>query len=728
MKKLFISIAALFLILNSFGQTWSELGGLNSLSANSYIYSICKNSSNTIFAAGNFTNANGTKYVAKFNGTSWIELGSANPLNANAFIYTICSDAAGNIYAAGDFTNASGNRYVAKFDGTNWTELGGNNSLAANGTIYKVFADAAGNVYAGGFFMNGLNNRYVAKFNGTSWSELGGQNSLITNGNIFGICSDGSGNIYAAGQFTNATFNKYVAKFNGSTWSEVGGTNALAANSDIFTLFCDQSNNLYVGGAFNVGSGFEVEKYNGSTWSVLGGTNTLLANDFIQSISSDASGNVYVAGNFTNSSGNRYVAKFNGTAWSELGGNNLLAANGNIKAVIVDGNGIVYAGGLFSNINSTKYVAFYGCLGNVNPSVVISTPSLTVCQGSQVTITANPANGGLTPNYNFKVNGLSVQNSGINTYVTTGLSNGNTISCVMTSSLTSCISTQNATSNNLIMTVNSAVTPYVSISANPAGSVCINTLVTISASQTNGGSNPVYTFKINGTTVQNNNSNSYTSSSFVNNDVINVILNSTASCATSTTANSNSDTMHINNPAPPLVSITANPSGIISAGTSVTFTANTSTPGSNPVYTFKINSTIYQSSSANTFTTTALHNNDTVKCILTTNANCLTTNTATSNQIIENVGSVGIEGIQSNDWVIISPNPVSNQICISSNSENKIYEIDICNLLGQILISSKSTEGFDSKTIDLSALSSGIYLVKIFNHTENSLIKKFVKK
>ena len=67
-------------------------------------------------------------------------------MSANARIRSVCSDAAGNIYTAGDFTNASGNCYIAKYDGTSWSELGGLNGLSANFPIHSVTVDAAGNV------------------------------------------------------------------------------------------------------------------------------------------------------------------------------------------------------------------------------------------------------------------------------------------------------------------------------------------------------------------------------------------------------------------------------------------------------------------------------------------------------------------------------------------------------------------------------------------------------
>ena len=56
--------------------------------------------------------------VAKLEGRTWSEVGGSNAFFANHPINIVISDLAGNIYAAGDFTNASGNYYVAKYSAT----------------------------------------------------------------------------------------------------------------------------------------------------------------------------------------------------------------------------------------------------------------------------------------------------------------------------------------------------------------------------------------------------------------------------------------------------------------------------------------------------------------------------------------------------------------------------------------------------------------------------------
>ncbi len=77
------------------------------------------------------------------------------------------------------------------------------------------------------------------------------------------------------------------------------------------------------------------------------------------------------------------------------------------------------------------------------------------------------------------------------------------------------------------------------------------------------------------------------------------------------------------------IAASANP---ICPGTSVTFTATPSNGGAGPLYQWKLNNVNQGSNSATaTYTTSSLVNGDAVKVVLTSNAACLTTTTATSN-------------------------------------------------------------------------------------------------
>ncbi len=89
---------------------------------------------------------------------------------------------------------------------------------------------------------------------------------------------------------------------------------------------------------------------------------------------------------------------------------------------------------------------------SVTPSIVISTNSTTVCQGATTLFTATPTNGGATPSYQWKVNGV---NAGTNsaTFTTSALTTGQIVTCVLTSNA-NCASPNTASSNGLSMVVN----------------------------------------------------------------------------------------------------------------------------------------------------------------------------------------------------------------------------------------------------------------------------------
>gem|GEM_PF-1762009 len=104
-------------------------------------------------------------------------------------------------------------------------------------------------------------------------------------------------------------------------------------------------------------------------------------------------------------------------------------------------------------------------LNKVSLSVTISTPSDTVCQGTPVLFNAHPVNEGLTPIYQWKVNGV---NSGANSFTFSYTPvNNDVVSCVLTSSYTACTTNNPATSNAVTMTVINNLIAVVSITAVP---------------------------------------------------------------------------------------------------------------------------------------------------------------------------------------------------------------------------------------------------------------------
>ena len=266
----------------------------------------------------------------------------------------------------------------------------------------------------------------------------------------------------------------------------------------------------------------------------------------------------------------------------------------------------------------------------VNPnsgvSISITSTAITVCQGTLVQFTAFPVNGGTSPFFQWKVNGI---NSGTDSpsfsYIPL---NNDQVNCELTTSLRGCITNNPALSNAITMVVNPNLTVRISISpdANP---VCQGTPVHCTAIPLNGGTAPSYQWKLNG----NNAGSNSADFSFVplNNDQVSCELTSSLTgCVLNNPAMSNVINMVVN----PIftVSITISPdANPVCKGTSVQFTAIPVNPGSAPSYQWKVNN-------GNTGTSNPLfnyipQNGDQVYCTLLSDLLCAINNPANSNVI-----------------------------------------------------------------------------------------------
>jgi gliding motility-associated-like protein len=291
------------------------------------------------------------------------------------------------------------------------------------------------------------------------------------------------------------------------------------------------------------------------------------------------------------------------------------------------------------------------------PTVSISAnPTGMVCTGNSITYTATTTNtGSNTVTYNFFVNGQTVQSGAAATYLYSNPVNGATVQCnITTTGSNACSNVNTASSNVLTVTINNTLaTPNVTLAASSNNAVCAGTAITFTATATNtGGGSISYNFWVDGTSVQNNNSNSYTSSSLTNGQVVSCVINiSNGACLTSSTATSNSITTTI---LPiPNVSINVVPTTTnICAGSNVTFTATATNGGGNPIYQWQVNNTNVGSNSTQ-FNSATLQNNDVVTCSVVSNATC-----ASSTAIISNSINIQVTA------------PVTPTITIASNVNN----------------------------------------------------------
>ncbi|HEX7905243.1 MAG TPA: FG-GAP-like repeat-containing protein [Chitinophagaceae bacterium] len=265
------------------------------------------------------------------------------------------------------------------------------------------------------------------------------------------------------------------------------------------------------------------------------------------------------------------------------------------------------------------------------PSVSISSSTTTACSGTNVSFTAVPVHGGTNPSYQWQVNGV---NTGTNSSVFNSsiLPDGAQVKVIMTSNAT-CVTTTTATSNTLSVVITPSITPSVNISGT-ATTICAGESVTFTATPTNGGVAPSYQWQVNGANAGTN-SNTFTSTTLTNGAQLKVIMTSNATCVTATTATSNTVTMTVNPIATPAVSIIAS-STAICPGNPVTFTAAPTNGGPNPSYQWQVNG-INAGTNSNVFTTSSLTGAEQVQVIMTSNANCISTPTATSNTLVLSV-------------------------------------------------------------------------------------------
>ena len=183
----------------------------------------------------------------------------------------------------------------------------------------------------------------------------------------------------------------------------------------------------------------------------------------------------------------------------------------------------------------------------------------------------------------------------------------------------------------------STIAPSITIST-PVASICPGTSITFTAIPRYGGTTPLFQWRVNGASVgTNSSSNTYTSSTLVNGDIVSCVLTSNVSCASTTTANSNNIPITVGNSVVPAIAIFATAESLCGSNP-IVFAATTNNGGTTPSYQWKLNGANVGNNS-NTYSLATVAIGDAVNCIMTSNAGCLSTTTATSNTVLLNANS-----------------------------------------------------------------------------------------
>ncbi|GAA4466461.1 hypothetical protein GCM10023093_20650 [Nemorincola caseinilytica] len=164
----------------------------------------------------------------------------------------------------------------------------------------------------------------------------------------------------------------------------------------------------------------------------------------------------------------------------------------------------------------------------LTPSVSIAaSPGLTVCEGSNVTLSAVPVNGGAAPAYLWTKNGINVATGPTYTYVP---DSGDVVRVTLYSSHP-CRTADSVVSSDATIAVVPLVSPSVTLTASPGTTISPGQTVTLTATAAGAGPAPVYQWSLNSVPMPGATTNTLVRSSFVNGDLVTVRVTSSGSCA-----------------------------------------------------------------------------------------------------------------------------------------------------------------------------------------------------
>ena len=563
------------------------------------------------------------------------------------FSLGITVDAAGNLYltqpdqhlvrkinSLGIITTVAGN-------GTpGYSGDGGPATSAQLNKPIAVLIDDAGNVY-----ISNANAQVIRKINALGIiSTFAGTGSIGYSGDggpalsaqfsvnsPMGMVKDACGNIYVA-DYQNSVIRKInpagiIETIVGNGTNGIGGNGGPALSAELWFpigMAVDPQGNIYI---LDVNNNNIRKVSNPVTSSI-----TLQPQD----VNLCNIGNTSFTINANNASG--YLWQVNtGSGWADLTDN------------------IIYSGVTTNTLNITGAIASmsnyqFRCIVKtmacgelfsdpagltittaLAPSITIAAPAISICQGIHVTFTATPQNGGSSPSYQWTKNGLNIGTNS-SSFTDINLNDGDIIECILTSS-NSCVATNTASSNKIVMQVTAPVTPSVSIAAS-ATTVCSGTAVSFTSTALNGGTNPVYTWFKNGVNLFYN-SPVYTDNTLNDQDEIMCVMRSNAPCPSSSLVISNAIFVNVTSRISPTITIST-PSTSVCPGNPVTFTATFTSGASAPVFLWQKNGNPVGTDSIQ-YTDSNILQGDRISCVFTNTNNCYAVSSAMSNSIAMNL-------------------------------------------------------------------------------------------
>ena len=309
------------------------------------------------------------------------------------------------------------------------------------------------------------------------------------------------------------------------------------------------------------------------------------------------------------------------------------------------------------------------------PTPVVSTPNGTTLCGSNSVLLTTPVVGGYS--YQWMLNGVNINGATTATYPATTI--GNYSVHVVSGS---CNATSAVTSITASSVPTAIIVPTAPITFCDGGQVLLTTNTTPT--------NLLFQWQLNGVDIPGATDSTYLATQ---GGVYTVVLSITG-CGSATSF-------------PITVSVLNNPIPVITQNGSI---LSTTTGYSS--YQWYLNGTAIPGANSNTYTMTQ---NGTYSVVVTN------PNTCSRSSALLNVGTTGISTtIGNNDKIRIFPNPTRSVVYIEYHT---MVDISIQDITGRTLIIEK-----DTKLVDMSGLSSGMYMIYVRDNSGNLLqIEKIVK-
>jgi len=359
------------------------------------------------------------------------------------------------------------------------------------------------------------------------------------------------------------------------------------------------------------------------------------------------------------------------------------------------------------------------------PSVSISSGmGDTLCGGTSTTFTSVYGSAGLTPVFQWIVNGAHVgADTSSYTYTPT---DGNVVVLKITSSVM--CATPDTAMDTIIMSVFPNEATSVHIVSSPGDTVCSGTGVVLTATPGFGGTAPSYRWVKNTLTVSTASTYSYTPA---NGDYIICLMNSNYRCRLDTgVVFSNVINMTVDSPIVPIVSITAHPGVDIGSGQPDTLVATITDGGISPNYQWYINNSAVPAATSGTFIRSTYNDKDSVTCKVTRTDAC---GLSSVNSVVIRVHPVGVQQLSAGTSIALTPNPNKGAFTVKGSLGSAVDQevvMEITNMLGQVVYTNKVNAPNGQLNEQVAAnntLPSGIYILSLHSESGNSTFRFVVE-